>query len=414
MSEKSADKLIEQNTDRFLSSYSNQKFPDYPAYPDYFIDCYERYCPEGCDVECPGSEEGFLPVVQPKRLPGDVKNLMPILPKPGNCPKKEKRVYMRAHIGELTEDEIKFIRDTSYTDTLIVFRPVEDIPRNTPEEENEHSGLLASFEAFKIADRQGLSRQKRLQITTVMAMMKKASDFRKARKRAWGYASVIGNVPGIPAEQGSNREDTVATVVPVLKGLQMTNEKTNELLEKQNRLIENGTAVNKKGFDSLEPVSHQSLKELQNIKTAVNKALEAGTVHKDVVVSGSAAPPPKTKKKRVKSTNPKLQKPTKGAIHDALVALFHKNPEAARDYSAERLADILKSRKKNPIKRCTASGVKATLAWQKYCKPFRRREKTTSLNARGNTRDSRAKTPSEILDEQSADAQDELSDTDQN
>ena len=203
MFDKSADKLIEQNTDRFISGYSNQKFTDYPAYPDYFIDCYERYCPDGCDVECPGSEEGFLPVVQPKRVSGDIQSLMPILPKSGNCPKKEKRVYMRAHIGELTEDEVKLIRDTSRADALIVFRQVEDIPRNTPEEENEHSKLLANFESFKIADRQGLSRQKRLQITIAMSVMKKASDFRKARKRAWGYASIMGNIPGISAEQPS-------------------------------------------------------------------------------------------------------------------------------------------------------------------------------------------------------------------
>ena len=344
MFDQSADKLIEQNADRFLSSYSNQKFPDYPAYPDYFIDCYERYCPEGCDVGCPGSKDGYLPVVQPKG-----KNLKPILPNLGNCPKKEKRVYMRAHIGELTEDEVKYIGDT---DALIVFRPVEDIPRNTPEEENEHSRLLASFEAFKIADRKTLPRQKRLQIATAMAMMKKASDFRKVRKRALCYASIIGNVPGIPAEQS-----VPATI----------------------------------------------LASPDNVPGAVSKS----------AVLPSSAPPPKTKKKRVKSANPKPQVPTKGVIHDALVALFHKNPKAAREYSAERLADILKSRKKNPIKRCTASGVKATLAWQDYCKPFRRREKTTSLDARGNTRDRRVQTPSEILDEQSADAQDEPSETDQ-
>jgi hypothetical protein len=270
MFEKSADKFIEQNTDRFISSYSNQKFSDYPAYPDYFIDCYERYCPDGCDVECPGSEEGFLPQILPKRVPGDVKSLIPTLPNPGNCPKKEKRVYMRAHIGELTEDEVKLIRDTSRADALIVFRQVEDIPRNTPEEEDEHTNLLLTFEAFKTADREGQSRQKRLQIATAMSVIKKAADFRKTRKRAWGYASIMGNVPGIPAEQGSNREDAAA-LAPVLKGLQMTNEKTNELLEKQNRLIKQGTAVNKKGFDALEPASHQSLKELQNIKTAVDK-----------------------------------------------------------------------------------------------------------------------------------------------
>jgi hypothetical protein len=173
------------------------------------------------------------------------------------------------------------------------------------------------------------------------------------------------------AERKANREDTIAILAPVFK-------------------------------------------ELQEIKVAVNKAPEAGTVHKDGVVPGSADLPPKTKKKRVKSANPKPQVLTKGTIHDALVAFFHKKPDAAKEYSAERLADILRSRKKNPIKRCTASGVKATLAWQQYCKPFRHREKTISLDARGNTRDSRAKTPSEILDEQSADAQDESSDTDQN
>ena len=35
-----------------------------------------------------------------------------------------------------------------------------------------------------------------------------------------------------------------------------------ELLKEQNRLIEKGTTVNRKGFDSLKPVNHQSLAEL--------------------------------------------------------------------------------------------------------------------------------------------------------
>jgi hypothetical protein len=35
-----------------------------------------------------------------------------------------------------------------------------------------------------------------------------------------------------------------------------------ELLKKQNRMIEKSTAANRKGFDSLRPISHQSLAEL--------------------------------------------------------------------------------------------------------------------------------------------------------
>ena len=190
--------------------------------------------------------------------------------------------------------------------------------------------MLASFEAFKIADRKTLPRQKRLQIATAMAMMKKASDFRKVRKRALCYASIIGNVPGIPAEQGSNREDAAA-LVPVLTGFQKTSEKTNELLEKQNRLIEKGTAVNKKGFNSLKPVSHQSLVEPVSPSTVPDNSLEAGTV----VVKEQE----KTSKERAKKTK---------TVAARLEILLHRRPDLD-EATAESLAALLKCSKTSII-----------------------------------------------------------------
>ena len=98
---------------------------------------------------------------------------------------------------------------------------------------------------------------------------------------------------------------------------------------------------------------------------------------------------PWMKNKKGKSGKRKPQNPTGGEIHEALLVLFHKNPKAVH-YSAQRLADILKSRRKNPLKRCSASGVKATQAWHQYCVPLRRREKTVSLEDAGQIKDNQS------------------------
>ena len=211
-SDKSLAASIAKNIEGFIGKYPNYKFPDNLGdyCTVYFIDCYESSCPDGCDVECPGSAEGFLPQVQPTRVPGDVKSLIPILPKRGECPKKEKRVFMRAHIGELTEDEVKFIgtkscisSDTPHPVTLCRFRQATDISLDTPEERLAHYTLLKKFEEVKAADRQGLSRTQRDKITIAMSAAKLAVNLRMTRKRAWGYSLVVGNVPGIPIEQSA-------------------------------------------------------------------------------------------------------------------------------------------------------------------------------------------------------------------
>jgi len=211
-SDKSLAASIAKNIEGFIGKYPNYKFPDNLGdyCTVYFIDCYESCCPDGCDVECPGSEEGFLPQVQPTRVPGDVKSLIPILPKRGECPKKEKRVFMRAHIGELTGDEVKFIgtkscisSDTPHPVTLCLFRQATDISLDTPEERLAHYTLLNKFEEVKAADRQGLSRTQRDKITIAMSAAKLAVNLSMTRKRAWGYSLVVGDVPGIPIEQSA-------------------------------------------------------------------------------------------------------------------------------------------------------------------------------------------------------------------
>jgi hypothetical protein len=200
---KSVGENVESNIERFIAEYPNYNSTDYFVdYPVYFIDCYEWYCPAGCNVECPGSDEGFLPLVLPKQDPGGLRPPMS-LPKEGECPKKEKRVYMRVHIGKLTEDEVKYIGDSSLSRKLIDFRLATDVSLETPEEILDHHFLLERYKAEKAADRQGLSSRKKHIITVVVSLVKLAVNLRTTRKRAWGYSLVVGNIPGIPVEQSS-------------------------------------------------------------------------------------------------------------------------------------------------------------------------------------------------------------------
>ena len=145
---------------------------------------------------------------------------------------------------------------------------------------------------------------------------------------------------------------------------------------------------------------------LDNIVVAPPSVPEGQPTTKPSEQIAESVAPTKTKKKQVKSANSKPQNPTDGAINDALWTFIRKNKEAAKNYSAERFADELRSQKKNPIKKCTASAIKATRMWKEHIMPLRRREKTISLDACGNTRDDRAKDPSEILAEQSETDQD--------
>jgi hypothetical protein len=287
------------------------------------------------------------PLPKPGEFPGELKTLNPMVQlKRCECEKKDKRVYMRVHIGDLTEDEVRFIGVMSYNAyALCVFRRAADISLETAEENLKHSTLLERFEAVKAADRGERTWQQQLQITSAMSIVKLAAELSATRKRAWGYSLTVGNIPGLSIVQSS-------------------------------------------------PAA---------LATAVTSS-ESGTVQKDEAVPESAAPLTKTKKKRVKSVNPKPQNPTTGVIHDALVALFHKKPKAVH-WSAEQLAETLKTRRRNPIK-CTASGVKATQAWHKFCKPLRRREKTVSWENAGQIEDNQS-------DQDGQDEPSEQSETDQ-
>jgi len=194
--EKNIEKSIARNIDDFIARYPNYQFTGYFIdCPDYFIDCYEWYCPVGCAAtDCPDKpKKNQLPI------------LLPSLFTQAKCPKQKKRLYMRGHIGELTQDEVKFI--ATHSTKLIVFRPAADISFDTPEKEHEHSALLAEFKTVKAADRQGLPRPTRQQITIAESLIKLAANLRSTRKKAWGYSLVVGNVPGIPIGQPSTTNE---------------------------------------------------------------------------------------------------------------------------------------------------------------------------------------------------------------
>ena len=89
------------------------------------------------------------------------------------------------------------------------------------------------------------------------------------------------------------------------------------------------------------------------------------------------------KKTATSGTRPK-QAPTQGKVHNALVIFLTKRPDAAQ-YTAVHLAEILASQKP-PIK-CSKSAIIGTAAWATYCRPFRRREKTISLEDPGKIQD---------------------------
>jgi hypothetical protein len=121
-------------------------------------------------------------------------------------------VYLRAHLGELTEDEVKFVRSFCGNSESCVFRQATDISLDTPEERLDHYTLLKRFDAVKAADREGLSKQAQGLITIATALVKVAVNLRTTRKRAWGYSLEVGNIPGISAEQSSSAILTPSTL----------------------------------------------------------------------------------------------------------------------------------------------------------------------------------------------------------
>lgn len=96
----------------------------------------------------------------------------------------------------------------------------------------------------------------------------------------------------------------------------------------------------------------QPASEVQGI--AIENALDAPSEPPSRAVPKGK---PAVKGKRLKPA------PTKGRVNDALWELARKDTKAATEYSAKRLAELLGSRKKNPIK-CTDSAVKATDFWR--------------------------------------------------
>lgn len=174
-----------------MARYPNSNITDYP---DYFIDCYEWYCPGGGCDECPFKFRPPIPPLLPPR----------VTLRKGKCLKQEKRLCMRAHIGKLTNDEVKTVGDKALISaSLIVLRCAADISHDTPEAEHEHSALLGRFETISAADRKKLPAQTQLQITIAVSLVKLAEHLRTTRKRAEGYSLTVGNMPG--AEQPSSK-----------------------------------------------------------------------------------------------------------------------------------------------------------------------------------------------------------------
>ena len=188
------EKDIEKNIIRFTSSYPNFDFTGYfPTFPDYFIDCCGApFCPDGC-------EENSSDCPKKKKTPDNLRLKRQHWSEIRSCPKKQQLVYMRAHIGDLTKQEIECIRQVSYARTYIVFRLATEITPDSP----EHSMLLKNFEAVKTANRQGLSREDRFRVLVALAVIKLAAHLRSTRRRAWGYSLIVGNVPGIPVDQSA-------------------------------------------------------------------------------------------------------------------------------------------------------------------------------------------------------------------
>lgn len=102
-------------------------------------------------------------------------------------------------------------------------------------------------------------------------------------------------------------------------------------------------------------------------------------------------------KVRVTSKTQKPQNPTKGAVNNALLVIFHKNKNAV-NYTAERLVDILASQK--PPVKSSKSSVIGTDAWKTYCAPLRKKEKICSVNEPGSLRDPNAvEDPSQVVED---------------
>ena len=94
--------------------------------PQYFLDCCEMYCREGCNADdCP---------VEPEDFP---------------CPKREKFINIRCYLGDLMEDEVEFLANGIGDPDFMILRRAEDISLDTPEKRLDHSELVDRFEAYK-------------------------------------------------------------------------------------------------------------------------------------------------------------------------------------------------------------------------------------------------------------------------
>ena len=95
--------------------------------PQYFLDYYMPFCPEGCDKkECPKDEQGETQ-------------------SPRGCPKQEKSLYARCDLGILSKDELELLTRNNEDPDIMIFRKAKTIPLNTLEEQDEHLRLIKLF-----------------------------------------------------------------------------------------------------------------------------------------------------------------------------------------------------------------------------------------------------------------------------
>ena len=197
MSDKSFDKCndkslgtsIVKNVAEYRERYPNYRIIDCP---DYFFDCYEYYCPENCPNNYPGGCD------EPKKIV-ETRGFQVPLP----CSNVEKRVYMRGSLGNLTEEESKFLI-FDYDKFLIFFRRTTDIPLDTPEENIKHSRLLDMFDYVCDNNMSNLPIPKRTQINITQKMIRVSVAIRELRDTMCTYYYCMKYFEGLPIELPSS------------------------------------------------------------------------------------------------------------------------------------------------------------------------------------------------------------------
>ena len=158
-----------------------------------------------------------------------------------------------------------------------------------------------------------------------------------------------------------------------------------------------------RNYDRLEADQKKAIDNARYLAKQVRRENDSGleNVEEPPVMPPTDATGTEGKRKTKAKSGPRpKQAPTRGRIHAALLVLFHEN-EKMKNKTAEELAEILVSRRRFGIKKCSKSAVKGTYAWVTYCSPLRRREKTNSLENLHRIRDDQSQEPWQILAAQS-------------